>query len=126
MIFPLLKTWFRPIFGSALASTRDASKHPTGFRTIGEGGGGSSAGLGRSRKTTRRTDSLSLSESEERLANNVKLQNLETYAGPGAPGSRPSKGIMVSKETMVIEDSVSQNGSHNGDHNTKKIIQESW
>ncbi len=126
MIFPLLKTWFKPIFGSALASTRDNSKHPTGFRTIGEGGGGSSSGIGRSRKTTRRTDSLSLSESEERLANNVKLQNLEVYAGPGAQGHRPSKGIMVSKETMVVEDSVSQTGSQNGDHNSRKVIQESW
>lgn len=127
MIFPLLKTWLKPIMGSHLFSTKTNSKHPTGFRTIGDGGGGDASGVGRSRKTTRHTtDSLTYSESEEQIINNVKLQNLDTYAGPGHNGDRPSKGIMVSKEMMVVEDQISQHGSHNGDYDSKKVIQDSW
>lgn len=120
MIFPLLKTWFKPLFGSALSSTGAASKNPSGFRTIGEGGGGSS-GPGLRRKPTHITDSLSFSESEERIVDNVKMHNLEVYAGPAASAPRPAKGIMVSNEFKMVEDEVSQNGDHN-----PKIIHESW
>ncbi|KAG4428841.1 hypothetical protein IFR05_015676 [Cadophora sp. M221] len=129
MIFPLLKTWLKPLMGSAIFSTKGNTKHPTGFRTIGDGGGGDASGVGRSRKGTKHTaDSLTYSESEEQIINNnnVKMQNLETYAGPGKPGYASTKGIMVSKEMMVVEDQVSQHGSHNGDYDSKKVIQDSW
>jgi len=124
MIFPLLKTWLKPLFGSALSSTRTASKYPSGFRTIG-GGDVESSGVGQDRKPTGSkqhvTDSLSFSESEECIVNNVKMQNLEVYAGPAAPTHRPPKGIMVSKEFQIVGDEISQNGDQNAKH-----VHESW
>ncbi|KUJ24546.1 uncharacterized protein LY89DRAFT_634695 [Mollisia scopiformis] len=120
MIFPLLKTWLKPLFGSALSSERTNTKHPSGFRTIGDGGGGSS-GPGRSRKPTHVTDNLSFSESEERIVGDIKMNNLEVYAGPAAPDRRPSKGIMVSNEFKMVEDEASQHGDHNA-----KIVQDTW
>lgn len=124
MIFPLLKTWFKPLFGSALSSTGTASKHPSGFRTIG-GGDGQSSGVGQRRKPTSSkqhiTNSLSFSDSEERIVNNVKMQDLEVDTGIVGPTDRPSKGIMVSSEFKIVEDEVNRPGDHN-----PKIVHESW
>jgi hypothetical protein len=119
MIFPLLKTWLKPIFGSALSSAKTNTKHPSGFRTIGDGGGGSS-GPGR-RKPTQVTDNLSFTESEERIVGNIKMHNLEVYAGSGAPVDRQAKGIMVSSEFKIVEDDISQNGDRK-----PKVIEETW
>ncbi|RDW72818.1 hypothetical protein BP6252_06725 [Coleophoma cylindrospora] len=114
MIFPLLKTWLRPIFGSMLASTQTASKYPTGFRTIG-GGHGSSVGGQRQATTTSRPhvrNSLSLSGSEENIVSNMKLQNLEAYNGPA---------ILVTNEFQIAD----SNTRHNSIRNDGRI-QESW
>lgn len=120
MISPLLKTWLKPLFGNALSSTGTASKHPSGFRTLGEGGG--SSGAGQHRKLTQNvTDSLSFSESEERIVDNVKMHNLEVYAGPAAPAHQLSKGIMVSNEFKIVADEISLKGDQNAKH-----ARESW
>jgi hypothetical protein len=123
MTLPLLKTWLKPLFGSALSSIRSASKHPTGFRTIG--GGAGESGVGQRRKPTSSkqhvTDSLLFSESEERIVNNVKMQNLEVYTGPAAPTHPLSKGIMVSNEFKIVEDEISQKGDQNAEH-----VHKSW
>ncbi|PMD63159.1 uncharacterized protein K444DRAFT_610027 [Hyaloscypha bicolor E] len=123
MIFPLLKSWLKPLFGSALSSTGAASKHPSGFRTIG--GGGGSSGVGQRRKPTSSkqpvTDSLSFSESAEHIVNSVKMQNLEGYTGLAAPTRPPSKGIMVSNEFKMVEDGISHK-----DGRDAKQVHESW
>jgi hypothetical protein len=127
MLFPLLKAWLKPLIGSGFSSTRGASKHPSGFRTIGGGDGASSVGAGRRRATTskaRVTSSTSFSESEERIVNNVKMQNLEVSVGTVASTHPPSKGIMVSNEFQIVDivdDKVSHKSGHNVGH-----PEESW
>jgi len=123
MLFPLLKTWSKPLFGSVLSSIRSASKHPTGFRTIDGGAGESRVGQRRKPASSNQhvTDSLSFSESDERIVNNVKMQNLEVYAGPAALTHLPSKGIIVSNEFKMVEDEISQNDDQNA-----KRVHESW
>lgn len=121
MIFPLLKTWLKPLFGSALSSTRTTPKYPAGFRTIG-GGDPESSGLGQRRKPTtsskkHTTDSVSFSASDECIVSNVKMQNLEIYSRPG----ESTKGIMVSNEFQIAEDKVSQNGDQKVKH-----VHEPW
>lgn len=127
MIFPLVKAWLKPFLGSSFASTRTNSKHPDGFKTIG--GGGTSSGLGRSRKSARyNTDTtLGHSDSEERIVKDIKMHTLEVYAGPGPHSVPPVKGIMVSKEMSVVEDQVSEHESRHGDYNSsRKMTPESW
>jgi hypothetical protein len=127
MLFPLLKARLKPLIGNAFSSTGGASKGPSGFRTIGGGDGVSSGGAGRRRPTTskaRVTSTSSFSESEERIFNNVKMQNLEVSVGPVASTHPPSKGIMVSNEFQIVntvDDKVSQNSGHNVGH-----PKESW
>lgn len=123
MIFPLLKTWLKPLFGSMLSSTGSTSKHPTGFRTIGGGDGESGVGHRRKHSTSKQpvTDNLSFSESEERIVDSVKMQNLGADIGPAALPHPPSKGIMVSNEFKIVEDEISQNGDLNAKH-----VHESW
>jgi hypothetical protein len=123
MIYPLLKTWLKPLFNSVLSSNQTAVKHPPGFQTIG--GGDGTPGAGRRRKGTSSkshvTGSLSFSESEERIVNNVKMQNLQVSARPAESTSRPSKGIIVSSEFQIANDDISQKDDHNTGY-----VHESW
>jgi hypothetical protein len=127
MLFPLLKAWLKPLFGNALSS-KGTSKHPSGFRTIGGGDGASSVGAGRRRPNTSKahmTSSTSFSESEERIVNNVKMQNLEVSVGSAGSTRPPSKGIMVSNEFQIV-DAVDDKVSHNGGGHNVGHPEESW
>lgn len=117
MIFPLLRTWFKPIFGSAFSSAKTSYKHPSGFRTIGghEHGTGMSSRrrmtASASAKNSGANTTLSLTESEERIVKDVKLQTLNVYATSDADDkvAKP-KGIVVSSEFEITEDRASQHG----------------
>lgn len=114
MIFPLLRTWFRPLFGSALSSTPTPYKGRPGFQTIG-GSSGMSHGRSRRGAATGANDigvNSSFSESEERIVNNVKMQDLKVYAGSAISADKPSNGIVVSNEFQITEDRTSQNGEN--------------
>ena len=119
MIFPLLKTWLSLIFGSAIHSRGTASKHPSGFQTIG-GGDGNPTDRGRRREITKSksqvTINISFGGSEERIINYVKMQDLMSSAEPGAYATPPAKGIMVSSEYQIVDDKVSQIGDRNVGH----------
>ncbi|EOO02314.1 hypothetical protein UCRPA7_2195 [Phaeoacremonium minimum UCRPA7] len=52
-------------------------------------------------------------ESEERIINNVKMQDLKVYAGSATSADKPSNGIVVSNEFQITEDRTSQNGEQN-------------
>jgi hypothetical protein len=127
MLFPLLKAWLKPLFGNVFSS-KGTSKHPSGFRTIGGGDGASSSGAGRRRATSskaRVNSSTSFSESEERIVNNVKMQNLEVSVGPVGSTHPPSKGIMVSNEFQIVDIVDDKVGHKSGGHNVGHP-EESW
>lgn len=125
MIFPLLRTWFKPLFGSALSSTPTPYKHPSGFRTIGGGDGESRSAVSRRRGPTSGSrsgvnTSLSFTESEERIIHDVKMQNLHVSVAP-ASALKPPKGIAVSTEFELSEDRTSQAGEQKAQR-----VHESW
>ena len=86
MIFPLVRAWLRPLFGSGFFSSHSPSKNPVGFRTIG---GGYNNGFNKTGGSRARNDvspyaasGLSVSESEERIFQNVKMQNISSNSEP--------------------------------------------
>ncbi|KAF5510889.1 hypothetical protein CGCS363_v003667 [Colletotrichum siamense] len=117
MIFPLIRTWLKPLWPSMLRSSKKAYKTPSGFQTIG-GGNGQYGNSQRSRD--RRTGpssanpitaNISFTESEERIMNDVKMQDIKTSTSSVSPipGSKPPNGIVVSNEIQVtIDDRTSQ------------------
>lgn len=122
MIFPLLKTWFRPLCGSVLRSSQKTYKTPTGFRTIG-GGGGESSGRNRRGPPSANpiTANLTFTESEEQMMNDVKLQSLKAYVVPGS-GNHLTNGIVVSNEIAVTTEDRS---SHPGEQYPQRV-HETW
>jgi len=104
MILPLFRQWFKPLMPSRLRSTQKAYRTPPGFRSIG-GGGSKGPGVDSNRKRGPRSkDSnpmtdLSFTESEERMVNDIKMQNMKIYAEPVT--ERPQHGIVVSNEFDV-------------------------
>lgn len=75
MIFHLFRTWFAKIFGGAFESSQKAYKPSSGaFQTIG---GGSSRHQGLNSNNTDRTIGLAFTESEERMMEDIKMQNLK-------------------------------------------------
>ncbi|KAL0941655.1 uncharacterized protein CTRU02_204418 [Colletotrichum truncatum] len=112
MIFPLIRTWLKPMWPSILRSSKKAYTTPSGFQTIGGGNGQSRS---RDRRTAPSsanplTANSAFTESEERIMNDVKMQNIKNLAWPTL-GSRPHNGIVVSNEVEITtEDRTSQFG----------------
>ncbi|KFY48342.1 hypothetical protein V495_01415 [Pseudogymnoascus sp. VKM F-4514 (FW-929)] len=122
MIFPLVRNWLKPIFGSALFSSHTPSKHPVGFRTIGGGYDGSNRTgdrRGRSNSNHLAASGLSVSESEERIFQNVKMQDISIHSEPASELQRPQE-ILVNTEFSMTEERYMQNGRENSRraHNT--------
>lgn len=117
MIFPLLKLWFTPLFGTILGSTQKTYKNPTGFRTIGGGGGDSNSRQRHGHPSVNpiSTNSTSYGASEERIMGEVvKLGDLN---------NRQPNGIIVSSQVSVTREE--RNNQHE-DHNLQQSIDESW
>lgn len=116
MLFPLLRAWLGPLFGSAFSSNKTSYKHHT-FKTIG----GSDV---RSRNTTSRrrepssiakkpthTVSISQSASEEFIFGKETDVNMQDLTERGKASSRkPDEVILVSTEVQVTEDGRSLTG----------------
>ncbi|KAK4230343.1 hypothetical protein QBC38DRAFT_469286 [Podospora fimiseda] len=139
MVFPLVKSWLKPIFGSYFSrGTSDNYKTPKdGFETIGGGrvGEDGSRSRGKATKNTRNTRStnpltnVTFTESEERIMmdemkqGNLKIRTNAVVSadkdghakceghGNGQQTSLAPKGIVVHTEFNVAEDSSSQHHS---------------
>ena len=120
MIFPLVRAWLKPIFGSGLFSSHTPSKHPVGFRTIGGGYDGSNRTASRRGDLNKYTTSrLSATESEEQIFQNVKMQNISIHSEPPSELQR-SQEIVVNTEFRMTEERYMKDGQQNARrvHNT--------
>lgn len=111
MIFPLFKSWLKPLFGSVMRSSQKTYKTPDGFRTIGGGGPGDSRSQSRRNGsgTDPNTINMTYTESEERMVNDVKLQVLQPSHSGHITDDQRTQGIVVSSEFKVTtEDQISQ------------------
>ncbi|KAH7139583.1 hypothetical protein B0J13DRAFT_596686 [Dactylonectria estremocensis] len=112
LLFPLLRAWFTPLFGSMLRSSQKAYQTPSGFRTIGGGGDGESR-RNRGPPTAKPiTANMTLNDSEERIVDDVEMQPLK-ISSTSVSADYPSNGIVVSNEVEVThEDRSSQHSEH--------------
>lgn len=81
MTLPLLKEIFVPLFGSILGSIRSTQKSgestPKGFITFG---GSSKSWRGRGPPTANPITDFTMNESEERMVDSVRMQNLKAWS----------------------------------------------
>jgi hypothetical protein len=128
MVFPLFRNWLKPLLGSSARNSGKQYKTPEGFRSIGGGGGGEdsrSHGVRGTRtvgsKGPNPLTNISFTESEERIVNDIKLQNMKAAAAMGQGGQKDNKGIFVMTEFDMSEDRSSQ-------HHDKNVarVHESW
>ena len=124
MLFPMFKSWLYPIFGTLLGSTQRQYKTPSGFQSIGGGGGDSRntrrtpAGKNRSNNVT---VNATFSESEEHMVDDVRLQNFTAVAA-STRGDPPPSGIVVSKHVYVAREEKDVALSHA----PQSPIRENW
>ncbi|KAF7550891.1 hypothetical protein G7Z17_g5398 [Cylindrodendrum hubeiense] len=112
LLFPLFKTWLTPLFGSVMRSSQKTYNTPSGFRTIGGGGGDQSRSRRGPPTANPITANMSFNDSEERIVDDVKMQNFKVSSEPVVAGG-PINGIVVSNQVDVIhEDRSSQNSNH--------------
>ncbi|KAI0186983.1 hypothetical protein EV127DRAFT_500042 [Xylaria flabelliformis] len=118
MIFPLIKNWISPIFGSSLWSTQKSSSRE-GAQTIG--GGSWSSKRNRAHSVNVLTTNLSATGSQEHMVQEIPLQNLKIS---GEPCRRPpaSNAVYVTNQIDVVHEDV---GSQNDDQKRQRI-HESW
>ncbi|XXH01068.1 hypothetical protein Hte_007419 [Hypoxylon texense] len=97
MIFPLFKVWLGPILGSLLTTMRSQQKltdkeSRSDLRTFG--GGGNSKQSWRRRgggpPTANPITNITFSESEERMVDEVKMQDLKGWTDTSTTGSGPT------------------------------------
>ncbi|OGM47934.1 hypothetical protein ABOM_002713 [Aspergillus bombycis] len=120
MIFHLFKSWLGRVYGSAFNST-PTHKYPSGFQSIG-GGGGDSRSRNRRKPSSGypTTGTLTLTESEERMVGDVKMQNLKTY--PSSPTGTVASSILVSNRIEVTHEDRSSRNSELDPHR----LHETW
>ncbi|KAK9771944.1 hypothetical protein SCAR479_11425 [Seiridium cardinale] len=124
LIFSLIKSWLKPLFGNLLGSSGRTPHYtaPSGFRTIGGGGGGSHrpgfSKRGASSKTPVAT-SISRTGSEEQIVSDVKMQTLSPETS-NLPEKAPAGGIVVSNKVQVSYENRSQKEEN------LQYIQDSW
>ena len=134
MVFPLFRTWLKPLLGSS-SRTEKQYKTPEGFRSLGGGVGdgsyshrvrGTQGSKGSKGTGSNPLTNVTFTESEERIVNDIKLQDMKT-AGTTQQGSRQSdgKGIVVLTEFDISEDRSSQHNDQHSDRSRARI-QESW
>jgi hypothetical protein len=124
MLFPLFKLWLSPLFSTLLRSSQKTYKTPSGFRTIGGGGGGEFHPAHRRGPASVNPITANLStysESEERMVGEVKLEDLKVSASP-ASDSQPPSGILVSNQVDVTHEEIT---SRNGQLPFQRV-HESW
>lgn len=125
MIFPLIKNWLTPVFGSLLTSMKSShlfsrSKGQRAYANSGAqtpGGGGSAvkqSWRGRGPPTANPIPNTTFSESEERIVDKVRMQDLarEDIAGKNAPLNF-SKNIV--RKTEVVVTSASRDDATSSD-----------
>lgn len=104
MIFHLFRIWLNKIFGSQFQSSQKTHKSPSaGFRSIGGGGAYASRKGHGPASTDPMTIGMSFTESEERMMEDVKMQNLKTYEGPTS-GNPSSGAIVVSNQIDITHE----------------------
>ncbi|KND88026.1 hypothetical protein TOPH_07311 [Tolypocladium ophioglossoides CBS 100239] len=93
MIFPLLKFWLTAAFGSisSLRSSQKPERTPTDVRTFGGGGGNGQNWRGRGPPTANPLTNVTFSESEERMMDDVRMQDLKVWHEPSS-GSQSTNG----------------------------------
>lgn len=104
MIFGLLRAWLRPVFGRALGSSRRGLYRSPGLQTIGGGGGDRYHGKYASGRPG--TGSATFSNSEERIVDDVKMQDMKSPSPDSSMG-----GILVSNQVDITQENSSI-GSH--------------
>lgn len=109
ILFPLFRTWLTPLFGTVMRSSQKTYNTPSGFRTIG--GGGEQSRSRRGPPTANPiTENMSFNDSEERIVDDVKMQNFKVSSRPVSGDKAPATGIVVSNQIEVThEDRSSQN-----------------
>ncbi|RFU73934.1 hypothetical protein TARUN_8315 [Trichoderma arundinaceum] len=93
MIFPLLKWMFAPILGSILTSMRSTQRledaTPKDFITIG---GSSKSWRGRGPPTVNPITNITMNESEERMVEDVRMQDLKAWSDSHCQGQQLKAG----------------------------------
>ncbi|KAM5478579.1 hypothetical protein McanCB56680_006270 [Microsporum canis] len=132
MIFPLIRAMLTPYFSKLFSTQKKSSYKSPGFQTIGgtPRGGNSSYNRnnGRRQPQSDLTTSFTLNSSNERIVdNNVKLQDLKTFASldqePNEPP--PARGIMISNSVEVMHED--RGNSHDDDQQQRvEHVREAW
>jgi hypothetical protein len=123
LIFPLFRSWLSPLFSTVRRSSRTTYKNPTGFRTIGGGGGDSSSRNRRGPASANHITGnlITCNASEERIVDNVKMDDLKTSALP-ASDDLPTDGIFVSSQIEITRE---QRNNRNVNEHVQRVL-DSW
>ncbi|OQE08230.1 hypothetical protein PENVUL_c010G08086 [Penicillium vulpinum] len=107
MIFHLFRIWLSKLLGSQFQFSTKTHKTPSnGFRSIGGGGDYASRKGHGPASTDPMTIGMSFTESEERMMEDVKMQNIKTYPAD-VSGKASSGAIMVSNQIDITHETRS-------------------
>ncbi|KAI0446131.1 hypothetical protein F4803DRAFT_505714 [Xylaria telfairii] len=121
MIFPLIKNWLSPIFGSSIWSTQKGSTAHKGTTTIGGSSKGGKRNIQGSRSANMLSTKLSTTESQEHMVQEIPLQGLKVSGEPGTHPYAPNA-VYITNQIDVVHEDVS---GHNGDQKSQHI-HENW
>ncbi|KAI1371623.1 hypothetical protein F4677DRAFT_305867 [Hypoxylon crocopeplum] len=115
MVFPLIKIWLSPMFGSLLTTMRSQQKltdkeSRSDLRTFGGGSHQSWRRRG-GPPTANPITNITFNESEERMVDEVKMQDLKAWTDTSTTGSIPANNNNIRKHVEVEVVSEVRDGS---------------
>lgn len=117
MVFSIVKQWLAPVLGSLITSIRSSQKltenTPKEVRTFGAGS--KTSWRGRGPPSVYPITHVTFNESEERMVNGIKMQDVKCWGDPHADSGTPARSNSVTRSAST--------GSIHRHHNIRKDVE---
>ncbi|KAI8305424.1 hypothetical protein K4K61_005336 [Colletotrichum sp. SAR11_59] len=103
MVFSIVKQWLTPVFGSLITSIRSSQRQtentPRDVRNFGAGS--NQSWRGRGPPSAYPITNITFNESEERMVNEIKMQDVKAWGDPYADGRPPTRSHSMSRSAST-------------------------
>ncbi|KAI1082567.1 hypothetical protein F5B20DRAFT_578236 [Whalleya microplaca] len=120
MVFPLIRGWLSPVFGPLISSMRStprpSDKGSSNLRTFGQGSIPSWRRRGTGPPTANPITNITYNESEERMVDEVKMQDLKGWTDTSTTGSmQTGNNIHKHVEVAIVREARDEKSFQEGD-----------
>ena len=120
MIYPLMKIWLTFLFGPLVSTIRSTDKLSKGTpRDVITFGGGGNSGRGRGPASVNPITNITFNESEERMIDEYKMQDMKTWSDSSSRKIPTGNNIRKNIEVTVVREQQDAHQRHRGNEESR-------